>query len=157
RKAAGGDLLQQRPVAARAAGDLHDVEAHIHDPVDRCLVERRAHREQPLRAHPGEQLLELVPTEPRGKETWNVLVGAAAQMIDMYERVEIAELEFEGGANAVALDHIRATVDDRGPVLDRALVVVREIEHEQVTEIEAGDRLAHRMALLGTVPHALTN
>ena len=72
-----------------------------------------------------------------------MLVGALADVFGVDERVEIAELELQRRAHAVAIDHVGASLDDRRSVLDAALVVVGKVENKEIAEVEPPDRLFH--------------
>src|SRR5690606_35006015 len=97
RLADGSYLFEQRPVARRTARDLEHVETHFVYYIDRCLIERRAHRDQAARLDEIKQIAELIPSQPRREKARHMLVSAAGEMIDMNERVELAELELDRG------------------------------------------------------------
>jgi hypothetical protein len=146
RQAACCDGLEQRPVARRAARDLDDVEAHRDDAIDRGLVEGGAHRQQLVAADRRQQLAELIPRQPCREEARHVLVRAGAAVIAMDEMVEVAELKLDRSADSVPADDLGAAVDDRRAVRDAALVVVSQVQHERVAEVELA-RFSHRVAL----------
>ena len=100
------------------------------------LVEGRAHGVEPLPLHLVEQAPVILPAQPRRKKARDVLVGAVARVARMDEAVEIAELELDRRAHAMFVHHLRMAADDLQAMLDRALMVVGEIEHEQIAKIE---------------------
>ena len=131
RQVGAGDRLEQRPVGEGAAGDLEDVEPVLDDALDRRLVEGRAHGEEARRLDRRDELARRVAIQPRLGEALDVLdVGAALEgRVD--ERVELAELEFEGKRKLEVARERPEGLDDAQPVREVAHVVVGELEDEE--------------------------
>jgi hypothetical protein len=136
RQARRRHALQQRPVGGRATGDLDDVEAHALDLIDRSLVERRAHAQHSLRPRLGQHLLVGLPGQARRQEARHVLVGGGFPVIGMHEVRQVAELELHRGAHT-GLGHRGAMLADHALAMFHiALMVVGQIQHEEVAEVE---------------------
>jgi hypothetical protein len=54
----------------------------------------------------------------------------------MDESIEISKLKFDGRTDTMLVDDVCVPADDLQSVLDRALVIVRQVEDEQIAEIE---------------------
>ena len=124
------DLFDERPVRGRAARDFYDVEAHVDDDVDGLLVERRAHCRHLLPADLAEELLEVRALDPRGDEAANMLVVTLLDVPPVDEGIELPELELHRRASLVFLGQLAHCADNVACVLDAALMIVGEIEHD---------------------------
>jgi hypothetical protein len=126
-----GDLFQQRPVREGAAGDFENVEAILDDPVDRSLVERRAHREKAFRLDGGHEAARRVAVQPRLGEALDVFYVGPILEGRMDEGVELAKLQFEGEVE-IELPRQRAELGDNAQAMvDVAHVIIGEFEDEQ--------------------------
>ena len=144
-----GYLLDQRPVGRRAAPDLHHLDAEVDDHVHRRLVEGRADRDEAVLPRLLDQAAELVLRQPRRLEAPDVLVAAGLAVGGMNHGLELPELEFDGGPDALGLCNPCQLLDDSPAVLDPPLMIVGHLEDEEITEIEAivhGDSCEHRVA-----------
>ena len=126
-----GDLFQQRPIREGAAGDFENVEAILDDPVDRSLVERRAHREKTFRLDGGHEASRRVAVEARLGEALDVFYVGPILEGRMDEGVELAKLQLEGEVE-IELPRQRAKLgDDAQAMVDVAHVIIGELEDEQ--------------------------
>ena len=146
--ARGGHRLQQRPVERAAARDLQDVDLVLEAQLDRRLVERRDHAQHPRVPRGGDETVEVARREARRLEPADVLDVAAAGVLGVDERVEVAVLQLHRGLDAVAARDAAHLRDDAEAVLDVALVVVRHLEHEQ----QVRERVGHAVFLPFSVP-----
>ena len=65
-----------------------------------------------------------------------MFVRAVCPVIDMHKMLEVTKLELDGSPNSMSLRHLGAAIDDRRAMGHAALVIVREIEDEEVVEVE---------------------
>src|SRR5208282_2850222 len=93
------DLLDQNPVIAVRTGDLKDGDAKFAAEINGTLVERSCHRNTAGFADGLHQCGVILRLETRVESFPDVADIVTVAKVPVYEAVEIAQLQFDGGAH----------------------------------------------------------
>ena len=122
-------------ICGGTTGDLYQLNIKSIDPVNRCLVEWRGHRDHTCAAYFLGENAEIRFVQASREEAGDMLVVAVLVMRRMNKCVQITELKLERGAHTAALRNLPAFANYASRVFEIALMVVGQVEDEQVVEV----------------------
>ncbi len=123
-------LFDQNPVGTVRTGKFEDGDSELAAEVNRILIEWSCHRDATGFADGLYQSGEVLRLEARVERFLDVADIVAVTKIPVDEAVNVAQLQFDGGAHIVEAYDLRIVADDLQAALKVSQVVVGHFENE---------------------------